>query len=326
MVITTYTLERLKDLEELLDSLEVQTYDTVEIVFVGEGSRELCERVSAYEKDKGTENLRIVFNDGSPGLSEARNLGVQHARGDVIAFTDDDALPYPEWIEEIVKTLQNHPEAIGVTGPSIPLWQGGDMSWVPEELYWLVSCTPSFQEHRTFRVRNGWGVNMAYRREAFAVSRFSEEFGAGNRGNPQSARLGIGGEDTEFGLRIQQETGKVILFNPRIRVLNKVPTYRLSSRFSRRRAFWDGYNKATLRKRFSGRGRGNGFKLTHETAVLRRLLYPFLPRVLAQLLIHPTLGWRQLSLAVDVVFHTFLGFFAGSVPWPGKMIERHYSK
>lgn len=49
-----------------------------------------------------------------PGLSIARNTGIERAKGDIIAFLDDDALVPPEWAQELVKTFDAHGDALGV--------------------------------------------------------------------------------------------------------------------------------------------------------------------------------------------------------------------
>lgn len=52
----------------------------------------------------------------SRGPAAARNRGVARARGEVVLFTDDDAVPQPGWVSAALRILQEHPEAVGVTG------------------------------------------------------------------------------------------------------------------------------------------------------------------------------------------------------------------
>ena len=89
------------------------------------------------------------------------------ANGDIITFTDDDALPFPEWLEEIVKTFTGGDSIIGVTGLALPLWQEESMNWFPEEFYWMIGCTAFSKLTEVEEVRNAWGANMSFTKEAF---------------------------------------------------------------------------------------------------------------------------------------------------------------
>lgn len=140
IVVTSYTLERLQDIFELLDSIRAQTYPNIETIFVAERSRELYERVKTYAEEKAVPNMMAVFNNGEPGQSPARNLGIKHANGDIIAFVDDDVVLFPDWAEEMVKTYEDD-SIIGVTGPAFPLWEDESLQWLPEEFYWILGCS-----------------------------------------------------------------------------------------------------------------------------------------------------------------------------------------
>jgi len=319
-------LERLPDVQELLDSLKAQTYPDLEIIFVGEGTRELSDKVRSYGEEREMANLWVLFNEGTPGLSPARNLGVRHARGDIIAFIDDHAVAPHNWAAEIIASFAQNPSAIGVTGQALPLWEDESMSWFPDEFYWMITCTLPTNRTQTFPVRNAWGVNMAFRREVFELCQFSESFGVSNRGTVEGTKLGLVGDDTEFGVRVSSVSRRPILFSPGVKVLNKVRLHKLAPRFTRRRAFWEGYTKATLRRLHNHSGEMRGFPLSSEYAVLRRIAFPFLPKVLGQFLVSPVTAWWRLSLAVGVVLHVFLGYLAGSFSWPGRFIVRRYSR
>ena len=86
IIITSYTMERMRDISELLESVKKQAYPRIETIFVAERSKELCEGVKACAREKDLPDVVVVFNDGESGLSAARNLGIKHARGDIIAF------------------------------------------------------------------------------------------------------------------------------------------------------------------------------------------------------------------------------------------------
>jgi len=325
IIITTYTLQRLKDVQELLDSLKAQTYPNLEIIFVGERAPELCEKVTVYAEERGFDNLKILFNNGASGLSHARNLGVQHANGEIIAFTDDHAVAPPEWAENVEKTFAKYPSIIGLTGPSLPLWEHEKTSWFPEEFYWMLSCRVVPETSEAYEVRNPWGVNMAFRKEAFQFCQFSELFGVSNQGMPEGVKLGLVCDDSDFGVRISQQSRRPIMFSPGVKILNKVHSHKLASYFLRRRAFWEGYTKAVLRKLY-GRTGVEKFPLSSERGLIKVLALNFFPKTLIQLFIHPKIASRRLLLALSTLFHASLGYLCALFPWPATLITRRYSR
>lgn len=67
---------------------------------------------------------RLPFGDrvktvlqADPNLSKARNDGIAHAAGDVVAFVDDDAVPEPTWAGAIAAAFAGSPHTVAVTGP-----------------------------------------------------------------------------------------------------------------------------------------------------------------------------------------------------------------
>lgn len=323
VVVTTYTVDRLRDVEEVLDSLQAQTYPNLEIIFVGEKFRELCDHVISYGQKRGIPNLKAVFNDGQPGLSAARNLGVGHAQGEIIAFLDDDAIAFPDWAEEVVNSLAEEDGPIAVTGPALPLWENEAMSWFPQEFYWIISCRAPPSLEQVENVRNLWGVNMGFRREAFHGRSFDERLG-GNMGASDGSKLGLLGEDTMFSIRVRQETGRPLIYNPRLKVFHKVHAYRFKSRFVQRRAFWEGYTKAWLKKLYRRERRLRANVLSPEYELLARIALRFLPRVIIGFTQEPGRSWRQLRLAAAALSHVALGYAAASVEPLGRALCPRY--
>jgi glucosyl-dolichyl phosphate glucuronosyltransferase len=328
VVVTTYARERLDDVLSLVRNLANQTYPQVEIIFVGERVDELPSIVGEHAARNGIANVRVAFND-RPGLSQSRNLGALLARGKIVAFIDDDAVARDDWIEQIVKVFVQYPDAIGVAGGALPLWEDAAMGWFPEEFFWIISCpVPAWTgASRLQQVRNAWGINMAFRKEALELVRFSETFGVSNRGQAHSVKLGLSGDDTEFCMRLRHVTGRPILFNPDCRVLHRVQRQRLSTHSTRRRAFWEGYTKAAIVSTIRAYGDGSGrFPLSTELTVFRQILFSFVPRTISELFRHPRVALRQLALAIDVLTHFVLGYAAARLSWPGASLARRYSR
>ncbi len=312
IIITSYTIDRLKDIIELLDSIQAQTYQNIETVFVAERSSELASSIESYVAERGYPNMHILYNEGEWGLSSARNLAIQKASRDIIAFIDDDALLFPDWAEETVKTYTEDSSIIGVTGPILPQWEEEQMSWFPREFYWVFSCTywdmPEITE-----VRNGYGANLSFLKEAFRlVGLLKTSLGVKGRG--QSGWQEPGAEEADFSLRVRRKTGKRIVYNPSVRVKHKVYRYRITTKFVARRAYWEGYAKAMLNRWYqpiSGKG-----VLATEYELLRRILLKFLPYTLAHLFFKPVTSLRQLwvaAIALASVVSGYLGYKLSSL-------------
>ncbi|MFC1904349.1 glycosyltransferase family 2 protein [Chloroflexota bacterium] len=303
IVITSYTLERLKDIFELLHSVPSQTYPNIEIIFVAERSRQLYDRVKAYIDEEGMPNVNIIFNEGEPGVSVARNLGIKHAKGSIISFIDDDALPFPDWAEKMVKTYDND-SIIGVTGPAFPLWEEESMAWFPEEFHWLISCTAWADWSELTEVRNVWGMNMSFRREAFEQCRlFSTTFGL-NEGK------GAVAEENDLSVRVRRETGKCIVYNPEVEIRHKVYKHRLTWNFIARRSYQIGRSRRIL-SRLHSRADNSAYPLKVEQELLKRIFRRLLPTILVGFFHNPLSAWRRFSVTVIALFFVALGYFLG---------------
>ena len=88
-------------LEQCLRRLENQTYPSTyyEIIVVDNGSDNSPEAVTAVSS-----HSKLLF-ENKPGSYAARNRGIAEAQGEIIAFTDSDCLPEPDWIKNGVQTI-----------------------------------------------------------------------------------------------------------------------------------------------------------------------------------------------------------------------------
>ncbi|MFQ6020227.1 MAG: glycosyltransferase family 2 protein [Dehalococcoidia bacterium] len=302
IIVTSYTLDRLQDLQELLDSLHSQSYRDTEVIFVGEKDRELCSKVKAYAQSRDMPNLRVVFNDGTPGCSAARDVGISHARAEIVAFIDDDALAPPDWAEQIVRSFSDR-SIIALTGPAQPLWVHEQMSWFPEELYWIIGCTGWAEVDGVRDVRNVWGMNMAFRREAFALAGcFSQDMGA-----VQGKRLH--GEEVDLSLRVRKETGQRIVYNPQVKVMHKAHGRRLSAKWISKTSYWTGYTRHALKGLSKRYGVEEDF-LSVERRLLGRILKGLLPRTLVALFLRPRRSLITLWIVVMALAFVAAGYLS----------------
>ncbi len=95
-------------LTECLDALALQTYPHFEVLVLPDAP---C--------DLGPVPFTLhVIPTGKIRPAEKRNIGIQQARGEVVAFLDDDAYPVPAWIEQAIKYF-TMPDVGGVGGPGV---------------------------------------------------------------------------------------------------------------------------------------------------------------------------------------------------------------
>lgn len=109
-------------LEESLDSVLRQSHERLEILIVDDGSTdgsgEICERYA--EKDP---RIR-VFRQNNRGLSAARNVGLDNASGEYIAFLDSDDAFHERMIQTLLDVLRLQKADIAVCGVSVHRTEG----------------------------------------------------------------------------------------------------------------------------------------------------------------------------------------------------------
>jgi GT2 family glycosyltransferase len=87
-------------LERCLDQLLAQDYGDYEVIVVDDGSEDETREVA--EAALGSGKVTIVRSPLNRGCPHARNLGLRHARGQIIAFIDADGFARPSWLRHIV--------------------------------------------------------------------------------------------------------------------------------------------------------------------------------------------------------------------------------
>lgn len=99
-------------MQQCIESVMNQTYRNLEILVVDDGSPEdaarICDRYAQQDS-------RVkVFHKPHTGVAETRNLALDHARGEYLAFVDGDDWIEPNTYENMMAFLQSHPEVDAV--------------------------------------------------------------------------------------------------------------------------------------------------------------------------------------------------------------------
>jgi len=243
IIIATHSLEGYKYLVKALESLANQTYPNIEAIVVVDNNIKLYDflrkqRGEGVLKDLDME-IKILLNLGKKGLSASRNVGVLNASGKIIFFLDDDAIADKCWVEELIKTYNDYPEALGVGGPILPL--GKIPWWIPKDFYWLLGVTPSsLHSNSITRVRNTFGSNISFRKGVF------EEVGLFNEGLGFSGAKLIQAEEVEICIRCIKKLKGAIFYNPKAIVYHHILPQRTNLSYLLKRAYDQGLSKAIL--------------------------------------------------------------------------------
>ena len=182
IVCTRNRASRLREFFAPLNSLE-QPHGGWELIVVDDASIDRTAAEIAAFGASAAVPVRQLRNS-CPGLARARNLGLMHAQGAIIAFTDDDCYPRPDFLRQLLQVFEA--QDVDVVGGRVVLHDPSDAAVGVKDV-----DVPSDIATGFIRAGVVHGANMAVRREVVdAIGGFDPLLGAGT---PCKA-----GEDIEF--------------------------------------------------------------------------------------------------------------------------------
>jgi GT2 family glycosyltransferase len=225
VVITARNADR--HLPVLLTALHAQTLaaERFETIVVDDASDDSTAAVAAAD-----ETVQLVRCGTHVGLPRGRNIGVRAALAPVIAFTDADCIPDPDWLERGLERLVVSGADMLAGGITIPV---GDSPSIAS----LVDSATYLDQERYTQRGFGAGANLWVRRSVFDRYGFFSE-------NLQA----YGGDEEEFCQRAT-EAGATIVYAPEAHVRHP-PRERL--RDLSRKAYKLGYGLAAHRRHNDG--------------------------------------------------------------------------
>lgn len=117
--IVVATCNRAEQLRLCVDRITALDYPDFEIVIVDNGSSDNSTKNMYYEHFADHPGVSYR-NLPEPGVSIARNIGLQLATGEIVAFTDDDVVPDPNWLYALAHEFRRNPDVDCVTGLVLP--------------------------------------------------------------------------------------------------------------------------------------------------------------------------------------------------------------
>jgi cellulose synthase/poly-beta-1,6-N-acetylglucosamine synthase-like glycosyltransferase len=209
-------------LVECLESIQKQSFKNYEIILVTDYKNNLI-----YPKLTKKHYGKYV------GPAEKRDDGAKMAKGEVLAFIDDDAYPHKDWLKNLVKNFEDK-NIVGVGGPGVT---PSNVSILEEASGW-ASATPfgsgtylyRFLPRKKRFVEDYPSMNLAVRRKEFLeVGGYDSNYWPG--------------EDTKLCLDLVSKTNKKIIYDPKVLVYHHrrpvlQPHLRQSGNFGLHRGFF----------------------------------------------------------------------------------------
>ncbi len=233
VIICAYSLNRFRMTMNCIDSILNNNYKNLEIIIVIDGNKELKHKMES-ELRAGTK-ISIIENKNNEGPSVSRNHGVEHAKGEIIAFIDDDAFASSNWLETIAKDFSEYPGIAACGGMLIPVYEKNAQK-LPEEILWVVGCSYKGHPVKKQFVRNVISANMAVRKAVFSEIQFEKMFDGRNWKM----------EDTLFGIRLFLKNQNNVLYDPEILVYHNVSKERTKLGYLLQRSYSEGLLKYEL--------------------------------------------------------------------------------
>jgi glycosyltransferase involved in cell wall biosynthesis len=247
-------------LDECLRSLAALDYPNYEVIVIDDGSKDATYRIA--EKYEVARCIRVP----NGGLSKARNLGIENARGEIVAFIDSDAYADPDWLYYMVCALEEH-HALTVGGPNLSPPEDGFVAQCVDQSPGNPTCVLVDNE----RAEHVPGCNMALRKEAFSIV---GHFDAQHR---------AAGDDVDLCWRLLLADAKIVYHPSAVVWHHRRPT--VMAYLRQQKGY--GFAEAHLQRRYPGRfnffgypvWKGGVYDSVHSHLRQQGLPFVFRPRV-----------------------------------------------
>ncbi|MGB7727472.1 MAG: glycosyltransferase [Candidatus Acidiferrum sp.] len=237
------TFNRCQSLLEALESVaasELPDSVTWEVLVVDNNSTDNTRIVAEEFCRRHPNRFRYLF-EPQQGKSYALNAAIRAARGDIVAFTDDDVIVEPTWIRNLTAALESN-EWVGAGGRIRPERGFSFPSWLSLDGPYSMGGVVGLFDRGDKPAELDWapyGANMAFRREMF------EKYGGFRTDIGPRPGSEIRGEDTEYGYRLMA-AGERLRYEPSAIVYHKMPVNRISKDCFL--AWWFGFGRTSARK------------------------------------------------------------------------------
>jgi glycosyltransferase involved in cell wall biosynthesis len=219
----------------------------VEILVVDNNSTDNTPAVVAEAARDGRTEI-FYLQEFRQGKSFALNCALAHARGEILALTDDDVIPAPDWLARIVSDFREH-DVTFVFGKVLPRWgampppellgRRAQDIWGPLAIVDYGDTPQAYAPDCTGQ-RLPIGANVAFAATAIrTVGGWRTDLGKVNN-------TLISGEDHEIFMRLRRSQLYAGFYDPQVTVRHFVSGSRLTRSYFRKWFFWHGKTEAMM--------------------------------------------------------------------------------
>jgi len=200
------------------------------------GTETVVERFSAH--------LPVSYLYASPpGVSRARNLGLQHSQSDITVFIDDDEIPGANWFSEMSAPFNSdkiRPDI--VAGNYSPQWEAQRPKWLTDEYLGVYSVSLPYGDEPRFLSAKDWVLegNIGVKTDLIKSAGGFDE----NLGRHRDSL--VSGEGIIYQRLV--EAGAKIFYNPKCLVKHLIHANRLDRKWLQKRMFASGITHAAHEK------------------------------------------------------------------------------
>ena len=197
---TTGHVKFIKGLVESVNKLDYPK-KKYELILIGDQETELLNTSSKKANNYGIKTI-VKYKPFAAG--KKRNIGVELASGDIIAFTDDDTILREDWLNNAIKHLNDNTSYVGVGGPNFTPKEGLPFAKAVGRIFgskFLFSFRYTIGHSEPKEIEHNPTCNYILKKEVFETVKFHDTLWPG--------------EDAEFDIRLIKN-GFKILYAPNV--------------------------------------------------------------------------------------------------------------
>ncbi len=213
-----------------VESIFRQDFDQqhYEVIVVDNNSTdETMQLLESFKQVHPSYNFRF-FLETNQGVAWARTRCAKEARGEIVAYIDDDSEAQPGWLSGIVQFFDAHPSVYSLGGKIIPRFLTTVPDWYSKYFFGLVGAfDQGDQVKRLQGERYPCGANMSFRKEAFElIGYFNTALGRSGKGL-------LATEEKDIYKRVLS-TGYQVYYLPQVAVTHAVEANKFDVKYVKR--------------------------------------------------------------------------------------------